>query len=456
MKYLPGTWLLLLFSLLMAACASELGDTALLLTVQSDLSVPDEVERITLEGASFDSGRQPGADLRLKPLPRSIELVHETGPYGPLRLTVNAYRADKLVAQRTVDTFFVQGMQSYVQVTITRRCLEVFCAEGLTCDDGTCAPVPRLGTSVEPDAGGDLSEPFDAPDAGSRADAAFDGSTGPSSEAGVGNAEAGSTLRDAAAGSDATLALGDAGTLDAGKDAAQGATEDAGVTLGGGGSDAGALSDAGTRLDAGTPKDAATPVVDSAVPPLGPGARPVCTISKPSEGTNLLLGTSFALQGSCTDAESGALTSGLVWTSQLDGLLGTGGTTVGNLRTAGAHTLRLCAPDPRDEKLIGCGSVQVTAAPAPTARILSLRQGGEDGDFGPLLPIVMQGAGTGIDVTLRWTDSLQGAFGTGATVALPMPMPGKHVVTLEVTDGYGNKASATRSFTVNAVMPRGG
>jgi len=174
-------WLLACACALCSACVSELGDTAILLTIDSDLSVPDELDRVTVEGAGFDTESAPSADLSVKPLPRSITLRHESGPYGPLEITVTGYRGEQLLVQRTLRTAFVPGYVTSVLVQLTRACANVMCGTGLTCEEGTCRGVAQVVMDApKPDAATPTSMDAATPlDAGSvKADAAAaDGAT---------------------------------------------------------------------------------------------------------------------------------------------------------------------------------------------------------------------------------------------------------------------------------------
>ena len=53
-------------------------------------------------------------------------------------------------------------------------------------------------------------------------------------------------------------------------------------------------------------------------------AKPVVSISSPTAGLSLSLGTSTTLSGTATDREDGDLGSTIAWTSNIDGALGTG------------------------------------------------------------------------------------------------------------------------------------
>jgi len=65
---------------------------------------------------------------------------------------------------------------------------------------------------------------------------------------------------------------------------------------------------------------------------------PAVTISSPADGASYDSGTSIAFAGSASDTEDGDLTGSLVWTSNLDGQIGTGGSFSAVL-SDGTHTI---------------------------------------------------------------------------------------------------------------------
>lgn len=86
---------------------------------------------------------------------------------------------------------------------------------------------------------------------------------------------------------------------------------------------------------------------------------PTATITSPSDGSIHIEGASIAFSGSGDDAEDGGLTgSSLVWTSDIDGQIGTGTSfTKKNLSTA-THTITLTATD--SQGATGQASISIT------------------------------------------------------------------------------------------------
>lgn len=83
------------------------------------------------------------------------------------------------------------------------------------------------------------------------------------------------------------------------------------------------------------------------VRPFVPGNQPPqVMITSPAPGTSIVVGTPVDLAGSATDPEDGPLGGGsLVWTSSLDGTLGTGTAVTAGALSVGQHTITLTATD---------------------------------------------------------------------------------------------------------------
>jgi hypothetical protein len=387
---------LLLSCLLAFACTSSGGDNALTLTIASDLMVPDELDRVTVSVEGQETSQDPAADLRAQGLPRTLTLVHHGGPLGPFAIKVYGWLGMELVIQRELSASFSASGDLSLTVMLDRRCRNVMCAPGQTCESGSCTP---LDPGIELDAGADAARP----------DAARDAST------------AGDALAEDAQRADVSMA--DANGEDAGEVDARSA-EDA-------------------ALDAPDASDAA---------PAGAGAPPVCTVALPVSGDSYQANLPVALRGTCSDPETGALST-VSWTSQRDGMLGSGPSVNAALASLGAQRITLCARDPHDPNLLGCASadVEVTLDAQPAVSIGMLTQGGSNmPPFSAAAPLSFSGVGSGAGVTLSWSDDVQGTLGSGATAQLAMPLVGRHTVTLTVQDRNGVQRAASRPYVVVA------
>ena len=73
-------------------------------------------------------------------------------------------------------------------------------------------------------------------------------------------------------------------------------------------------------------------------------APPTVTISTPTNGANAATGTAVAFSGSAIDGKDGNISNKLVWSSNLDGQIGTGASFSKNL-TVGSHTVSATVTD---------------------------------------------------------------------------------------------------------------
>jgi subtilisin len=92
----------------------------------------------------------------------------------------------------------------------------------------------------------------------------------------------------------------------------------------------------------------------------GENTPPSVTISSPANGASFASGAAISFSGSATDTEDGDLTGSLIWTSNLDGQIGTGGSFSAVLNT-GAHTITASVVDLGG--LTGSASITVIVNP---------------------------------------------------------------------------------------------
>lgn len=102
-----------------------------------------------------------------------------------------------------------------------------------------------------------------------------------------------------------------------------------------------------------------------------PNEAPTVTISQPAANATVQRGESVTFQGSATDPEDGTLTgASLVWTSSIDGEIGTGTSFSISSLSEGVHTVTLTATD--SEGATGTDERTLTVEAAPQLITLSL------------------------------------------------------------------------------------
>jgi len=166
---------------------------------------------------------------------------------------------------------------------------------------------------------------------------------------------------------------------------------------------------------------------------------PTTTITSPADGSTFNESNTITLEGTGSDHEDGALTgTSLVWTSSIDGEIGTGASFVKNNLSVGAHTITLAATD--SNGATGTDSVNITINASPTASITSPLNNstyneGETITFSGTGSDPEDGALTG--TSLVWSSSINDQIGTGTTFSTTSLSAGIHTIIFIATDSSG-------------------
>ena len=182
---------------------------------------------------------------------------------------------------------------------------------------------------------------------------------------------------------------------------------------------------------------------------------PSVTIVSPANGLTVTAATAISFAGSATDTQQGNLTSQLIWRSNLDGQIGTGGSFSRTLR-AGVHTITATVTDSGGLTAQVTRTVTVTASTstntAPSVTIsspvngLTVKSG---------TPITFTGSASdpqqgNLTSQLMWSSSLSNHLASGGNFTMTLKS-GTHVVTAKVTDSGG--LTAQKVITVVVVVP---
>ncbi|MEM1084528.1 MAG: LamG-like jellyroll fold domain-containing protein [Verrucomicrobiota bacterium] len=184
-------------------------------------------------------------------------------------------------------------------------------------------------------------------------------------------------------------------------------------------------------------------------PSTGSGnSAPQVVITAPSDGSVFDAGTSINFTATASDAEDGDLSSSIVWSSDKDGVLGTGASITESGLSLGAHVITASCTDTNSPSATGIANVAVNISAT------------DDDDF--TLPIVADlslhleategvTVGAGGFVT-DWADqSAMGhsVFGGGEPMLVPGVTPsGRPVVRLDGINDMFERIHATHPFTL--------
>jgi PKD domain-containing protein len=180
---------------------------------------------------------------------------------------------------------------------------------------------------------------------------------------------------------------------------------------------------------------------------------PAVTISAPANNATVTVGKPVPFNGSATD-EDGNLTAGLVWTSSLDGQIGTGAAPTWTFQTLGERTITAAVSD--SQSVQGSASIKVDVVPnaAPKVVISSPADGaGVKVDRA----VTFTGSATDEDGNLTaglvWRSSLDGQIGTGASPAFTFTTLGERTITASVKDADGLEGTAAVRIVVRENQP---
>ncbi|MEM7586392.1 MAG: Ig-like domain-containing protein, partial [Acidobacteriota bacterium] len=224
--------------------------------------------------------------------------------------------------------------------------------------------------------------------------------------------------------------------------------------LGSGGSVTTSSLSAGTHVITASVSDAGGLTASDTIT-LTVNAGPSVGITAPADGTTVNAGDSVTFTGTASDPEDGDLTASLSWSSDLDGVLGSGGSVTTSLLSAGTHVITASVSDAGG--LSASDTITLTVNAGPSASITAPANGStaNAGSAVTFTGTASDPEDGDLSASLSWTSSLDGAIGSGASFATSSLSAGVHVITASVTDAGGLPASAAITLTVNAAPSAG-
>jgi hypothetical protein len=176
-----------------------------------------------------------------------------------------------------------------------------------------------------------------------------------------------------------------------------------------------------------------------------PAFPPEVSITAPDDGSTYDVSDVITFRGAATDPDGGAIDS-LVWTSSLDGRLGTGSPLTVTL-SVGTHIVTLRAYD--DEGASGQAFVSVDIVAPPLVTITAPSDGSA---FGTGETVSFEGSANdpdgGVIDSLIWESNLDDRLGTGSPVMRSDLSVGTHTIWLIAVDDEAQRDSVSIEITI--------
>ena len=208
------------------------------------------------------------------------------------------------------------------------------------------------------------------------------------------------------------------------------------------------------RLEADDGDRAASDEVTITVNPQTPvNTPPTVSIGTPSDGANFDQGEVIGFAGSASDGEDGDLTASLIWSSSVDGLIGTGGTFSRSDLSVGVHAITARVTD--SEGSSGTDQITLIVHEVYTGPVVTIGTPSDGASFNEGETISFTGSASDgedgdLTASLIWSSSLDGLIGTGGTFGRSDLSVGVHAITATVTDSEGLTAADQIVLTVGS------
>ena len=184
---------------------------------------------------------------------------------------------------------------------------------------------------------------------------------------------------------------------------------------------------------------------------------PMATVASPTEGATFTTEESITFSGSGSDPEDGTLTgNSLVWTSSLDGQIGTGTSFSTSSLQAGEHLITLTVTDSQGRTGTATRTITVTEPEENQPPTASITSPDNNATFDAGETITFRGSATDPEDgeltggSLVWTAEGLGQIGTGRQFTRSNLPVGEHTIVLTATDSDGATATATVMIDIKA------
>ncbi|MGQ0791412.1 MAG: S8 family serine peptidase [Nitrosopumilaceae archaeon] len=177
---------------------------------------------------------------------------------------------------------------------------------------------------------------------------------------------------------------------------------------------------------------------------------PDVEIPFPSEGQVFTEGTLIAFSGSAVDPEDGIISNLLSWTSNIDGVIGSGNSFSLSTLAVGIHSITASVIDSNGNTASHTHTITITGISMPELNILSPSDSnrydeGASVTFSGTVNDLEDGIISG---SIIWTSNLDGIIGTGDSFSISTLSVGTHTINASITDSDSHTNSISLIITI--------
>ncbi|WP_086930688.1 thrombospondin type 3 repeat-containing protein [Agarilytica rhodophyticola] len=203
----------------------------------------------------------------------------------------------------------------------------------------------------------------------------------------------------------------------------------------------------------------ASAAVNITMTPSAVNDTPLITLSSPADGASFDAGTSVNLTATASDTEDGDLSGGIMWSSDIDGALGTASSLALANLSQGTHVITASVTDSASATASASVTITITSSSSnmPPAIAITLPNTGITVTQGSAVTFngdANDSEDGNISSVITWQSSIDGALGSGASLTTSALSVGSHTITATINDSAS--LSASDSITIVVASDSGG